>query len=181
MSHDLAAAGYDVLMPSCHGNGDIRLEMQAVMSWLQASTSTAGQSETETTPWNKLVVLACSAGGGNFVQWLQEAPSYMRVDGLISMAAAGMDYLADKTKTHTCFTPSADNVVLVRGEHDNKDWVDPSYDKFVEAHPGSEKKIVKSRGSDRAGHVCYVSPNEKIREETRGYFIQGLEHFAALP
>merc|ERR1719188_1735865 len=62
MSHDLAATGYDALLPNCPGN--TRREMQAVMSWLQASTSTAEQLDTETTPWNKFVVLACSAGGG---------------------------------------------------------------------------------------------------------------------
>merc|ERR1719188_242394 len=182
MSHYLAATGYDVLLPNCRG--DTRREMQAVISWLHANTSTAEQIGTETTPWNKLVVLACSAGGGSFVQWLQEAPASMRVDGLISMSAKGMDGFADKTKARTCFTPSADNVVLVRGEHETVPWVIPSYDKFVEAHPGSKVKIVKSLGeekADRAGHAPHASPNEKIREQVRDFFIKGLERFAAPP
>ena len=175
MSHDLAATGYDVLLPECGGG----IEMQAVMSWLQA------QLGTETAPWNRLVVLACAAGGDSFVQWVKKAPPlYMRVDGLISMAAAGIDDLADKDNTFTCFTPSADNVVLVRGEHEPMGSVIPGYEKFVRAHPGSEVNIVKSHGEEkwnRAGHAPHASGNDLVREGAREYFTKALQRFAALP
>merc|ERR1719291_652716 len=175
MSHDLSATGYDVLLPECGGG----IEMQAVMSWLQA------QLDTETAPWNRLVVLACSAGGDSFVQWLKKAPlSYMRVDGLISMAAAGIDDLAHKDNTLTCFTPSADNVVLVRGEHETMGFVIPGYEKFVRAPPGSEVNIVKSHGEEkwnRAGHAPHASGNDLVREGARDCFTKALQRFAALP